>query len=961
MYEAHFGFHRQPFQVCDGKNGYFQSESAIQIIPQLLHALRTDLGVAVLTGPIGCGKTTLLRHLGAMLSGSGRAVLCSAAGLESQADLLDSLLHAALQTAGQTDLQSLRTENLTGAIESATRWNVRQRLQKSTDLWGPVILLVDDAHLLSVHVLNEIRAFSEELTDGRQLVRCLIAGPLTLEDELARPSHADFSGRIRCHAFLQPLTMRESVAYLGKQLQAVGGDAAKLITNDALNYIVAAADGSPRAINLLTDESLIVAAASGVTKVDLSCVETAFRRLQHLPYAWAVSRTDAQNGVDHDFVSEDESIVTETQKIITSARKVESSTQDKPSVYEYSGPGVIEIGAAAPNQSVAGTANLQSARSNEAAVQISAMDKVILDSAESSAGNASVEIAFSDDAEPVSSNDVAAHHFLSGAVAAEDVSGDNDSGFGPAFEEMDQSEVNEGAGTSFYECSATDTSTSRTHNPMENEDASPADASTVADTIEIDWISATGPFSRKLLVEDTSFVLLDVDTFGADHGPECRAREPESALSCSSDVSDSEFDSASESVNAVSAGDCIDEAETPDRSGTLLKGLSNRLPVFDRYTWVQLGRDVPYGYANRTAERVYEIPAQEPQSFRALTPPVGMDQIEMKLCSDAEISASLSVYSSPSVCGSFFFGTPTVQSDVPANRWRQDDSEVDLQNEVASSDEKAEIVTAEAETCEEDQRHNQGDDSDDALLSRTEAAAFVSPLKRWRDGQLLGASQLPENSEQRDPEPSSFEEEPQTIPIGSILDEKSTPGVRGEIRESGVTPETSERPADEDHSLRFFTLPVPVETADSHAFRNVADNETGSIVDSVVDFQADMARFQKPAPGLTKFSSDDECTTDQSSERLAGESRTGTVYRPGMLLQQALERIVEQSSVENATCDLSEPAKKAITESDASHSLPDDLVAVAKEIEAAGEKSSGRFSNLFTRLRQMKESNRRSG
>ena len=53
MYETNFGFHRQPFQCADLTRAFFISESIRSILPQLLHALRSDLGVAVLTGPAG--------------------------------------------------------------------------------------------------------------------------------------------------------------------------------------------------------------------------------------------------------------------------------------------------------------------------------------------------------------------------------------------------------------------------------------------------------------------------------------------------------------------------------------------------------------------------------------------------------------------------------------------------------------------------------------------------------------------------------------------------------------------------------------------------------------------------------------------------------------------------------------------------------------------------------------------
>ena len=94
MYETHFGFHRQPFQSADASRAFFVSESIHSILPQLLHALRSDLGIAVVTGPPGSGKTSLLRHVQRQLANEGRALVCSGASLATSADLMAVLLQA---------------------------------------------------------------------------------------------------------------------------------------------------------------------------------------------------------------------------------------------------------------------------------------------------------------------------------------------------------------------------------------------------------------------------------------------------------------------------------------------------------------------------------------------------------------------------------------------------------------------------------------------------------------------------------------------------------------------------------------------------------------------------------------------------------------------------------------------------------------------------------------------------
>jgi hypothetical protein len=104
MYVSHFGFHRQPFHSADAGRAFFVSESIRNILPQLLHALRSDLGIAVLTGVPGSGKTSLLRHIQQQISNEGRAIVCSGASLGTSTELFSVLLEASRKRAGTTEL-----------------------------------------------------------------------------------------------------------------------------------------------------------------------------------------------------------------------------------------------------------------------------------------------------------------------------------------------------------------------------------------------------------------------------------------------------------------------------------------------------------------------------------------------------------------------------------------------------------------------------------------------------------------------------------------------------------------------------------------------------------------------------------------------------------------------------------------------------------------------------------------
>ncbi|MGH7361389.1 MAG: ExeA family protein, partial [Candidatus Methylomirabilales bacterium] len=61
MYEAHWGLTRSPFQNVPDPAFFFPSGQHREGLARLLYAVRYGKGAAMLTGAVGCGKTTLAR------------------------------------------------------------------------------------------------------------------------------------------------------------------------------------------------------------------------------------------------------------------------------------------------------------------------------------------------------------------------------------------------------------------------------------------------------------------------------------------------------------------------------------------------------------------------------------------------------------------------------------------------------------------------------------------------------------------------------------------------------------------------------------------------------------------------------------------------------------------------------------------------------------------------------------
>ncbi|MEO2029953.1 MAG: AAA family ATPase [Fuerstiella sp.] len=613
MYEHRFGLHRKPFQPVLTESDFFESETHREIIPAILHALKSDLGVAVLTAPSGCGKTVTVEFLRRLLQADSQTVFLRGGAVRSAAALLHSL-HRSLKKAGSTD-ESDVPENVANSIR---RWDIIECLQRACDFWGPIVVLLDDAHLVEPEVFAELRALLEEEAGGRRLLRLLITGPLSLEETLAEPTMSDFAQRIRTHVFLQPLRSDESVRYLDLQISNSGGVLGKIFEPEAIERIAAAADGSPRCLGLLADECLVVcdehasrgqqrssadgsgsesAADAPIARVSAAVVTEALQRLQHLPYAWNASAFVEDEEDDHDEVS-----------------VAEFSSESTPSDNATSSNGVIEIGSSGDSIPLESSNSSDSSGVVEIGFQAPPREAAVVESVVESVVDSVVETfevgQVIGDASPLPSND------------------DHDDA---------ESSETDGASAGAVEVGAVDFF-DRTSEYPEFESSS--------DTSVDDLMALGADFLAGNSVDPT--VLQDADNFGdtpADTvdatGAACVDRDDEVTSSSSSlehhlvlaggtPSPEEDFQELDDEDVTVETASLLsgEPAETVDASlgryfrwnpagawpapavASVMRSTpqplqANAMPVFDRYTWCELGRSVEPELGQR--ERLVEV------------------------------------------------------------------------------------------------------------------------------------------------------------------------------------------------------------------------------------------------------------------------------------------------------------------------------------------------------------------
>lgn len=273
MYEEFFGLQRRPFSATPDPNCFVPLETHQGVLDALAVSCERGQGIGVLTGEAGLGKSLVGLRLAFELQPTFATVFLGHSAYATRRALLQAILFELNRPYDRKAEQELRLD-LAAALKSLR-----------TEKQG-FVLIVDEAHRLSLPLLDEIRLLTLLADGGEPLARVVLIGDRELEERLADPALAAFNQRVCCQVDLAPLTQIESLEYLSANLELAGGDAEELFTEDALAFLAKAADGVPRCLNHLADHALLLAYVTERRPVSVEIVREALDDLKQLPLHW---------------------------------------------------------------------------------------------------------------------------------------------------------------------------------------------------------------------------------------------------------------------------------------------------------------------------------------------------------------------------------------------------------------------------------------------------------------------------------------------------------------------------------------------------------------------------------------------------------------------------------------------------------------------------------------------------
>lgn len=254
--KAFFGLTHFPFKKDVDK--IFISRQLEYLQKRCAHFIETQ-GISLLTGEVGSGKTTFMRHFLDSLNQNTHKSFYLAQTFRSVQSFFRSLA-AALGLKPKYFIDDLTSQIKTELLDI-------YRKQKLFPL-----LVIDEAQNLSDTVLEEIRLLTNFRMDSKHYLSIFLLGHPILKARLKLSAYAALKQRISFSYHLTGLEQDEVEPYLAHRLK-LAGRSKSVFTSEAVTLLFNYSKGLPRVINTLAHEALFLAASKEKSMIDESFIE----------------------------------------------------------------------------------------------------------------------------------------------------------------------------------------------------------------------------------------------------------------------------------------------------------------------------------------------------------------------------------------------------------------------------------------------------------------------------------------------------------------------------------------------------------------------------------------------------------------------------------------------------------------------------------------------------------------
>lgn len=245
MYLAYYQLKDEPFRLTPDPRYLHLAEPHRAGLTTLLEGIFYRKGLVMITGPIGTGKTTLVHAALQILYDRKMAV--KSALLFNPTLTRDEFLEMMLE---EFDVKCPSTSKPKRLMA------LHQMLLETQRRGGTSVLFIDEAHLLSSELLEEIRLLGNADTHQEKMLQIVLCGQPELLTVMNRRELSALHQRIAARAHLRPLSQAETHVYITERLHAANLQGNSPFSVKAMDSIYQYTQGVPRLINLVCDACL---------------------------------------------------------------------------------------------------------------------------------------------------------------------------------------------------------------------------------------------------------------------------------------------------------------------------------------------------------------------------------------------------------------------------------------------------------------------------------------------------------------------------------------------------------------------------------------------------------------------------------------------------------------------------------------------------------------------------------
>jgi type II secretory pathway predicted ATPase ExeA len=256
----YFGLRDRPFRADVAACALHRSGAHQEAIARIAY-LVDAAALGLITGEVGSGKTTALRAASATLDASRHTVIY----LPNPAIGARGVYAEIIARLGGTP-----RFHKAALIPQAQDLLHREREERKKR----VLLIIDEAHLLSAEQLEELRLLSNSEMDSVMPFAGILVGQPQLRRRLRLGSFAALDQRIALRYELTGMTRAETDDYLAHHLRLAGRED-RLFSDDAVELLHDRSRGIPRALNNLATQALVATFIAHKSIVDTSAAHAA--------------------------------------------------------------------------------------------------------------------------------------------------------------------------------------------------------------------------------------------------------------------------------------------------------------------------------------------------------------------------------------------------------------------------------------------------------------------------------------------------------------------------------------------------------------------------------------------------------------------------------------------------------------------------------------------------------------